>query len=341
MPGHSRKILYLGEERGTSLQRANALRRLGHSVTLVWPEKFLPAGELPRKWAWHTGGLFLDELVRRRLLAMDVSADLVLVTHGELIGPALVNDLRKKFGPVINYNADDPFGQRDGERWRLYRKAVPSYDLVVVVRKENVDEARACGARKVIYRVRTADEVEHAPGPWSESAREKWASEVSFIGTWMPERGTFFAALAERGVPLSIRGDRWDRAREWPVLKSFWRGPGLSGVDYRDAIKYSKICIGMLSRGNRDLHTHRSVEIPYIGSVLCAERTSEHLELYREGEEAVFWSSVPECGDVCASLLAREADRACIAAAGQRRALANAHLNETLMAGILAEAEEL
>ncbi|MBA3466573.1 MAG: glycosyltransferase [Gemmatimonadaceae bacterium] len=295
----------------------------------------MPAIPLLDKWSWHTGGRFLEEIVRSRVLAMDVGADLVLVNHGELVGPRLVADLRKKFGPVLYYNADDPFGQRDGKRWWLFLKAVPSYDLVVVVRKENVAEAFASGARKVMHRVRTADEVEHAPGSPTASAEKRWASEVSFIGTWMPERGPFFAELVARGIPLSIYGDRWDRAREWAVLRQFWRGPALSGTDYRDAIKYSKICIGMLSKGNRDLHTHRSVEIPYIGSLLCAERTSEHQELYVEGREAVFWNSAAECGDVCASLLADESKRARIAANGQRRALENGHVNEELMASMI------
>jgi len=341
MSRRKRHILYLGEDRGTSLHRANALRRLGHLVTLVWPERLLPAIPMLERWAWHAGGLFLEEMVRRRVMALNVRADLVLVTHGELIGPRLVADLRSKFGPVINYNADDPFGKRDGRRWRLYLKSVPQYDLVVVVRKENVAEARNFGARKVMHRVRTADEVEHAPGADSEVSERRWASEVSFIGTWMPERGHFFAELGARGIPLTIYGDRWDRAQEWPALERYWRGPALSGADYRDAIKYSKICIGMLSSGNRDLHTHRSVEIPYIGSLLCAERTTEHRELYREGEEAVFWSSASECAQICTSLLANDTNRRRIAANGQRRALKNGHVNEALMSGIIEAAGDL
>ncbi|HXG71102.1 MAG TPA: glycosyltransferase [Gemmatimonadaceae bacterium] len=341
MSDSKRHVLYLGEDRGTSLHRANALRRLGHAVTLVWPERLLPAIPMLDKWSWHSGGLFLEEIVRRRVLATDVRADVVVVNNGELVGPGLIADLRKKFGPVINYNVDDPFGERDGRRWRLYRKALPQYDLVVVVRKENVDEALAAGARRVLHRVRTADEVEHAPGPPTGSGEMRWASEVSFIGTWMPERGPFLAELVARGIPLSIHGDRWDRAREWAVLRPHWCGAGLSNLDYRDAISYSKICIGMLSKGNRDLHTHRSVEIPYIGSLLCAERTSEHQALYAEGREAVFWDSASECADICASLLADESKRARIAANGQRRALENGHLNEKLMASMIEAASDL
>jgi len=59
----------------------------------------------------------------------------------------------------------------------------------------------------------------------------------------------------------------------------------------------------MLSKGNRDLHTTRSLEIPYAGGLLCAQRTVEHQGLYLEGVEAVFWSDAKECVKVCKDLL--------------------------------------
>ena len=341
MRAKNKRILYLGEETGTSLHRANALRRLGHSVKVLWPERILGTNRLVDKWAWHSGGLFLEGMLRRRVMALDVEADLALVDSGALVGASLVVDLKRRFGTVINLNLDDPFGTRDRHRWRLYRKAVPFYDMLVVVRRENIDEAKAHGAKNVMHVLRTADEVAHSPGAADKNARLRWSSDVSFVGTWMPERGPFFAELVARGIPLSLYGDRWERSAEWRLLKPFWRGPALSGADYRDAIKYSKICIGLVSKGNRDLHTNRSIEIPYIGSLLCAQRTSEHLEMYNEGEEAVFWRDASECADVCRKLLADDVVRARIALNGQRRAIRDGNLNEPLMDRVLRAAEDL
>src|SRR5205814_1486 len=119
---------------------------------------------------------------------------------------------------------------------------------------------------------------------------DRWQSEVLFVGTWMPERGPFLADLVKLGVPLAIYGTRWEKAREWKSLKSFWRGGWIEGDDYARAIQCSRLCLGLLSKGNRDLHTTRSLEIPALGGVLCAERTDEHLALFREGLEAVYWS---------------------------------------------------
>ena len=85
------------------------------------------------------------------------------------------------------------------------------------------------------------------------------------------------------------------------------------------------------------LHTQRSLEVPYLGGLLCAERTTEHLKLYCEGEEAVFWADADECAAVCLKLLADEPRRQEIARRGQARCIENGTLNEPIMAHILSE----
>src|SRR3984893_15402741 len=99
----------------------------------------------------------------------------------------------------------------------------------------------------------------------------------------MPERGPFLARLIELGIPLTIRGNRWNKAKEWPLLENFWQGPGVyNDEDYAKAIQCAKVSLGLLSKGNRDQHTTRSMEIPSLQGLLCAERTREHESLYRE-----------------------------------------------------------
>jgi spore maturation protein CgeB len=331
-------ILYVGTDTGTSSHRARALQRLGHDVFIINPSVFLPDSHAISLWTWKSGGLFLGEFVRRRVLE-NIAArrfNLVLVNAGELVAPSLVAQLKGNCGPVINYNNDDPFGKRDGRRWRLYLEAVPSYDLIVVVRDCNVSEAFARGAQNVLRVYMSADEAAHSPRPITEQDRRRWSSEVVFIGTWMPERGPFMARLIELGIPLSIFGNRWNRAPEWGRLRPFWRGPGLEDEgEYAKAIQCSKVCLGLLSKGNRDLTTQRSFEIPHLGGVLCAERTSEHSALYREDEEAVFWDSPEECVAKCTTLLENEHFRKRLAMNGRCRCLQNRTTNEYVMARIL------
>ncbi|PSB45437.1 glycosyltransferase family 1 protein [Cyanosarcina cf. burmensis CCALA 770] len=329
-------ILYLGQAYGTSKHRVDALFRLGHNIKIVDPDSFLSKNILLPKWQWKTGGFFLENYIRRKVLSSieKDNFDLVLVNEGTLVGAELVNDLKKFAKAVINYNNDDPFGGRDGNRWRLYLKAVPYYDMLVVVRESNVTEAYSLGAKKVIRVFMSADEIAHQPKSLTHEEYLHWASDILFIGTWMPERGPFMATLVEAGLPLTIYGDRWQKAKEWSVLQTAWKGNAIYGDDYAKAIQTAKISLGLLSKGNRDLHTTRSIEIPYLGGLLCAEHTSEHLKLYQEGKEAIFWSDVTECIEICQILLADEERRKKIATKGRIRCIQNGHLNEKVMSKI-------
>ncbi|HTC61367.1 MAG TPA: glycosyltransferase [Candidatus Saccharimonadales bacterium] len=305
---------------------------------MIDPLSLYSYGSLVDKWSWHTGGLFLEQIIRRKLLASIPRIDFscVYIEGGELIGPLLVQELKKLFGTVINYNIDDPYGNRDGLRWRLYRQAVPFYDLVVVLRECNVPEARANGATKVMRVFMSADELAHSPQQITEVDDRRFSSGVAFVGTWMPERGPFLARLAALNVPLSIYGDRWQRAPEWPVLQPFWRGSGIyDDQEYAKVIQCAKVSLGLLSKGNRDLSTTRSFEIPLLGGVLCAERTTEHLDLYKEDEEAVFWDSPEECAEKCFQLLQHPECRKSIASKGQKRCIRNGTTNQIILSKIL------
>jgi hypothetical protein len=183
--------------------------------------------------------------------------------------------------------------------------------------------------------MRTYDEVAHARLPYSAEDEKSWSSEVVFVGTWMPERGPFMVELIRRGVPLAIYGNRWEKAPEWPAIKPHWRPASAAGPNYIRAIQYAKVAIGMLSKGNRDLHTTRSAEIPFIGTPFCAERTREHAQMFEEGEEALFWSNAGECAGACFALLDNASRRGKMAAAARARVEALALGNEAVCADIL------
>jgi len=338
-------ILYIGGRDGTAIQRRDALIRLGHEVTQVDPQPYVPAGKLSGKFHRETGGLLCQSAVAKGVLAeihrlnSNPKFDAAWIDGGRNIGPGLIQSLKGFCTKVINYNHDDPFGKRDRYFWALYRKSVPYYDVVGVVRPINVDEAKAKGAKAVVLVKMAGDEFAHRPREITQADIEKWSSDVLFIGTWMPERGPFLSELVDQGIALTIYGDRWQKAPEWPKLEPFWKGKGIPNPDdYAKALQCSKVALGLLSKGNRDMHTTRSTEIPSVGALLCAERTQEHEDMYEEGVEAVFWSDAKECAEKCRWLLANEDLRAAIAAKGHIKAIANQTFNEPSMKRILERA---
>ena len=102
----ARRILYLGEVRGTCRDRANALRRLGHEVLHLDLREWLPSTVWVDRVTWRIGGhvfgVWLAREVQRRLAGQRF--DLVHVDNGEYVSPAVLRALRQLAPRVINYN---------------------------------------------------------------------------------------------------------------------------------------------------------------------------------------------------------------------------------------------
>jgi hypothetical protein len=331
------KILYLGS--GWAWKRADALKRLGHEVRYIDCPSLFPLKDFVGRLIYYRGGVFLEPFLERKITSIIryQKFDIIFIEGGELIGPSFLQGLRKFSDRIVHYTTDDPFGKRDKQRWYLYLKAVPYYDLLTPVREVNVAEAYAHGAKKVLRVLMSVDELD-GPQEITPQDRLRWPYEVLFIGTWMPERGPFLAELLKAGLPLTIYGNNWQKAPQWPLLQSVWQGPAIYGDEYLKAIQVAKISLGLLSKGNRDLHTIRTFEIPYCGGLLCAERTSEHLKLYQEDVEAVYWRNAKECIEKCEMLLNNDKMRERIAKNGRIRCLRNGSFNENVLKRILAAA---
>ena len=335
------KIVYIGTASGTSLQRARALERLGHEVHIIDPWAWLHRSGLSTRLHFHTGYALSGMLFDNRIVdkVREKNADLVWVNQGEFLGASVIKRIRCLGAPIINYANDNPFAPEHRRRFHRYRAALPYYDAIVVVFEHIVEQAKQAGARKVIRKYISADEVAHLGLGHNATEKHEYSSDVVFVGTWMKEfRGAFIAELIRRGVPLSVWGDHWKKAKEWKTIEPCWRGPGVyDEADYASILRSAKICLGLVNKTSGNLHTDRSIQIPALGSLLCAERTSEHLAMYEEGKEAIFWDDAAECAVACKALLADDGRRETIALQGSLRARRNNLFNEPVLASVIEE----
>ena len=329
------KILFLGQSAGTMLHRYRALQRLGHEVDLVDYRPPLLKSWLGYTWTFRTGAFGTSSLIMSHLRAAtgERRYDVAIVDAGELLGPEHVQYLKGVAGAVVNHNLDNPFTAFEGRKWRPFLQAVPSYDLMVTPRTSTVRKAYEAGAKRVLRLVQSADEVVHQPSSANASDR---SLDVVFVGTWMPGRDAFMLRLLERGVPIRVFGARWSKAPEYRALSSVVTDGNLGDSDYVRTIGDAKIGLALLAKGNEDVHTTRSLEIPAIRTLLCAERTPDHLEMYEEGQEAVFWADAEDCAALCLELLSDEARIDRIAEAGRKRLIQNGNFNEQVLSRILA-----
>lgn len=340
------KIAYLGDDNtfSTSFHRSEALKRLGHEVAVHNPSKAIFPESHNQKVLYflhyRTGYRFVQMHVLKWLKSLQLEQEgiqLIWVNSGELFGETCLQYLRVFDLPVVLYNNDDPTGKRDGNRFLMVRRALPYYDLCAIRAEKPLEEFYGLGCKKVQQILMSYDEEFHKPFEKTEEIPDRFLSEVVFIGTWIKKerRDEFFVKLIDAGLPLAVWGKRWQKSPLWNRIKPYYKGDALGGKDYVAAIQGAKICLGLLSKGNRDLHTRRSVEIPYAGGLLCAERTSFHKQMYHEDKEAVFWDNADECIKLCKNLLQDNEKREKIRLEGMKRIRSNKIGNEEICSQIL------
>lgn len=341
-------ILYFGDQSpgATSAHRAAALTRLGHTLTTIDPAQFLPNFSHLESWLhYRTGYRFVQKKILRSLSSIinhnSVSPDVIWIDSGEYFGPNIIAKLRLQYSVrVILFNLDDPTWTRDWQRFGSLRACLPFYDLCICVRPETQLEMLALGASKVIRVWRSYDEIEHLTTDFYSTSIDysQLHSSPVFVGTYIPgeKRDSFLRKLLESGLPVRIFGNGWQRSPSYRLLNRFPVGPSLSNRAYANILHAAGVCIGFLSRLNRDLHTQRTFEIPYAKGVLCAERTSEHQLLYQSGLEALFWDSWSECLSHCRRILADPFFRGSLVKAGHRRVLELGVGNEDICRQVMA-----
>ncbi len=335
-------VLFVGPlyKGSTTRQRMEGLLQLGHRVT---PVDQTPGDMIQRRFTlqWKVRrrlfGDWDESRLNERLLALpaELAPDVVWVEKGLTVEPATLLALRARWpkAVLLVYSPDDQFNPRNQSRQWL--ACLKLWDLHVTTKTFNVPELLAAGARDVCFVAKGFSPEVHRPHVVTPELRERLGADVGFIGWPEAARERSMRHLAAHGVPVRVWGP-WPKHKAAPNLRV--EGRPLWDEDYAAAISATRINLGFLRRVNRDRHTTRSIEIPACGGFLLAERTPEHLELFREGAEAEFFGDDHELLEKARWYLAHEPERARIAAAGRRRCVESDFSNDHQLTIILARA---
>lgn len=325
------KILFCGAlwEGSTSKMRLEALQRLGHTVIGVDTARSPSACHSVAARAAQKAGWAIDIAgANRRLLeeARQHPVDVVWIDKGLTIQPKTLREIRKAAprARLLHYSLDDMTGKHNQSK--RYLAGVPIYDLHLTTKSYNVAELQGMGAAKVLFVNNAFSVTLHRPVVISDDDRRRLGGPVGFIGAFEKDRGDAIWFLVTAGVPVRVWGEGWGTGwKEWAARH---RHPGLTvedravfGSEYAKAICSFDINLGFLRKLNRDLQTTRSVEIPACGGFMLAERTAEHLALFKAGNEAEFFGSHGELLEKCIYYLAHPETRRKISVAGRERCL--------------------
>lgn len=324
-------------------QRAKAFSRLGHRVKVV---------PINREGATYEDRPSLMDRLRYRLrlpadpagsnaALLDVASsryyDIVWVEAAPMIRASTLRELRTLLPGVrlVWYSEDDMMNPVHRSRW--LERAMPLFDLWVTTKSFNArpEEVPSLGVRRVLFVDNSFDPQLHRPAELSEADRRDLGAEVGFVGTFERPRAASLLALAQAGIGIQVWGNGWgSMSGAHPNLRVECR-PVYDG-EYAKAITASHVNLGFLRKGNRDLQTCRTVEIPACGGFMLHERSEEAERLFSPDREAAFFGDDGELISQCRRWLADAPGRKAVAAAGLRRAWDGGYDHDTRLAGILA-----
>ena len=260
--------------------------------------------------------------------------EVLFIIKGNLIKPSTLRSI-KNINPniiLISWSLDDMYASHN--RSLYYKNGLNLYDHVFTTKSYNVSELKSLGAKKVHFIYQAFSNKYHIPCKQCENS--KYQFDVLFIGTAEKERIDSLNYLAQNGIKINIYGGGWNKVNKTTLHNNLVINEyDLIGSDYADAISCSKISLCFLRKINRDLHTSRSIEIPACKGFMIAERTNEHLSLFKEGIEAEFFTSNEELLKKVNYYLLNEEKRQEVIEKGYQKCIEKDYSYDNMLARIL------
>lgn len=234
----------------------------------------------------------------------------VIATHGLRAGT--LAQLRTVLPDTLFYclYPDSP-QNLDSERIHC----LPLFDRVFTSSPAWVDAFERLGARTSHYLPFAADTIYYQPVARDESTT---GHEISFIGTWRPDREVLLERLAR--FDLEIWGSAYwkRRTRSGSPLPARWAGRRARGIEFCRVAATSKIMLNLIDVTTWPGPNMRVFEQSACGAFTLSTRTPAVLEIFREGQTIECFSSSEEACDKIDYYLRHEDARRRIAAASYR-----------------------
>ena len=318
------KVLYGGSLAfgATSEHRLCAFRRVLGDVTAFDTNAPENIGSLAYIANRFQSTFALQRLNRNLVsLAEAVEPDLIWLDKPILVFPDTVRRLRRIAPEVVSYMPDDPFGPRRDPSWHLFVPALPEYSAHVVPRDVTKSEFQARGVKRVLTSIFSFEPSVHFP-PAAVGLTPPKDFDVTFIGYPHDQRANWIMAMKRQAPELSLGvfGPGWMRhAAELNSLGVCPQG-AVWNDSYREVIWRSRLSLSFITQSNRDIMSHKAIEIAAAGTPPIVEPSPIHRRIFEHGKSAFFFEKPADLARLVRKVLATGDES--LAEAGKAAAMA-------------------
>ena len=334
----NKKILIVGPWLWPQYEEAfsRGLEKLGYSVIGFSTSRYFRGklGRLMQRTYLPIGMMtnLNSSLIRK---VKQESPQVVLFWRPVHIRGETVKEIQRLGVVTVSYNNDDPFASRFVRKspwfrrimWHWYNECLPIFDINFFYRRINCDEAQILGAKRPSLLMPYFIPERDRPITLDGVELKTYTTDVVFVGHFEDDgRDEYIRKLIDSGVNIKLwGGPEWYKRFSRQQLDKLGSISLADGDRYTKALTGAKICLAFLSRLNRDSYTRRCFEIPGTGKLMLAERTDDLLSMFKENEEACFFSDSDELLAKVHWLLKNPIEVERIAEAGKQRVWKDQH----------------
>lgn len=236
------------------------------------------------------------KLLNKRLIekTKKFRPDFILLLKPIIILPKTVSELTK-ITKVFSWYPDYILFPKTCSAY--FYKSIPLYDCHFSFNFENSKELLKFGAKKSIFLPCAADPSCHHPVSASPEEVKKIGADIIFVGTYADEeRFWHLERLCQEGYDIKIYGNSWEKCPKNSCLikKGYVQFREICCEEISKVFNASKIVLSFVREHNKETLACRTYEIPASGGFMLHQRTAKTDEAFKEGEEAVFFSSYEE-----------------------------------------------
>lgn len=219
----------------------------------------------------------------------DYKPDILFVFKGMEIFPKTLQWIKNSNVRIVNYNPDNPFifaGKGSGNS--NITPSISLYDLHFTYNletKKKIEEEYKTPTYWLPFGFEITGSIYRSASSLDEIIK------VCFVGNPDKNRAHFLKALADKGVKIDVYGSQWKRFINHMNITLC---PPVYNDELWLTLRKYRVQLNPLRIHNLDSHGMRSFEVPGIGGIMLAPRTTEHLNFFEEGTEAFFYGDNEE-----------------------------------------------
>jgi hypothetical protein len=322
--GYEMKILHVGKffYGRAPVLRAESLKELGNDIVKFDISNYEGFCGRYINWAFRklqipNPGAFL---MNRYLIktAVKIMPDVVWINKGMQISSRTLKAIRSSTRAfLLSETADNML--ISGNKTKEFISSIPEYDLMVTDKNVETVNYYDYGAKNV-YSIHKGFFPEiHKPIELTEEEQKIYGADVVFCGGAEHDRAESLSYLIQHDINVKIWGNlrSWKKMKCFPTLSPFHSKTAVWWAEYAKAINGAKIAICFLRHVANDSQTQRTFELPACQTMTIAERTEDHMHLFKEDKEMVFFSNNDELLDKVKYYLKHDKAREEIAKAGR------------------------